>query len=332
MDVEVARKRLQEADGCEDPVTLPPSVLNSLSANDLPRDVEVQVGVVKKSIHYIEWSGVLLRDGDWVVGEANHTWTRKYWYEPLGLEQYLDLVRRSVETRQRTRGDVELGGWDDDGAYIHLRFKVRTDRRNLGQAYREVRRICDEVEETAHQAVDEIGKQIAKVAARVSGWGAEPLEVLVDQVATATQADQKGRALEELCSRLFETLPGLTVTSRVRTETEEIDLSVLNNSVDPRLKRESAVVLVECKNWSAKCGKNEFVIFRQKLENRVRRCSLGFLISWNGFAETVTKEMLRSCRGTELVVPITGSHLRAAVRDEDFSGVLTKCWDEAVHL
>lgn len=311
---------------------MPASILSSLSLADLPPGVAVQVGVIKKGVHHIEWSGDLRRDGDRIIGQADHTWTRKYWYEPLGLEQYLDLVRRAAETRQRTRGDVELGDYDDDGAYIHLRFTVRTSRTNLGEAYAEVRRICNEVEETAHQAVDEVGKRIAEVAARVSGWGAEALDTLVDKVATANQTDEKGRALEELCSRLFETIPGLTVTGRVRTETEEIDISILNDSTDPRLRREAAIVLAECKNWMGRCGKNEFVIFRQKMENRSRRCSLGFLISWNGFAETVTKEMLRGSRESELVVPVTGNDLRTAVRDKNFARVLTRCWDEAVHL
>ena len=38
---------------------------------------------------------------------------------------------------------------------------------------------------------------------------------------------------------------------------------------------------------------NELVLFHQKIENRSHRCTLGFLISWNGSAETVTEEMLR---------------------------------------
>jgi hypothetical protein len=332
MDVEIARRLLHEATGDEEPVTLPASILSSLSLADLPPDVAVQVGVIKDGVYHVEWSGELRREEDRIIGEADYTWTRKYWYEPLGLEQYLDLVRRAAETRQRTRGDVELGDYDDDGAYIHLRFSVHTSKTNLGEAYAEIKRTCDELEETAHQAADQVGKRIAEIAARVSGWGAEALDVLVDTVAKSTKTDEKGRALEELSSRLFETIPGFTVTGRVRTETEEIDISILNDSTDPRLRRESAVILAECKNWTSKCGKNEFVVFRQKMENRTRRCSLGFLISWNGFTETVTKEMLRGSRESLLVVPLTGAALRTGLRDNNFARILTQCWDEAVHL
>src|SRR6185295_6406435 len=120
-----------------------------------------------------------------------------------------------------------------------------------------------------------------------------PLDKLVEKVEAATSTDDKGRSLEELTSRLLEQVPGFTITGRIRTATEEIDISIVNDATEARLRRESALILAECKNWTSKCGKDEFVIFREKLENRKRRCSLGFLISWNGFTTTVSKEMLR---------------------------------------
>jgi len=35
---------------------------------------------------------------------------------------------------------------------------------------------------------------------------------------------------------------------------EEIDISILNDSEDPRLRRESAILLAECRNWIGKCA------------------------------------------------------------------------------
>jgi Restriction endonuclease len=230
------------------------------------------------------------------------------------------------------RGDVALTHYDDDGAYVALYFRINTSEENLARAYDAIRKVAAEVEETAEQAVAELGQHIAEVAARLSGWGSESLDGLIDAVETAISADDKGRTLEELCSRHFASVPGFTVTGRIRTETEEIDISVLNDSADPRLRREGALILVECKNWSSECGKNEFVLFHRKLENRGRRCTLGFLISWNGFAGTVTKEMLRGSREELLVVPITGEDIRSAVRANDFAGVLLRCWDKAGSL
>lgn len=156
---------------------------------------------------HLDWNGTLGRDGNVLYGEADHTWTRKYWYSPLGLEQYLDLVRRAVETRHRVTGDVELTDYDDDGAYVALRFRIDTAEANIGKAYDAVRKIAGEVEEASEQAADEVGRRIAEVAARLSGWGSETLSALVDAVETARSPDDKGpdarRAMQQtvrICS------------------------------------------------------------------------------------------------------------------------------------
>jgi len=332
MDTERARNRLRSAQNGDDPVDLPLSVLSHLTRDDLPNGVSVQVGVVKDNCLHLEWSGRIYNDGVSLIGEADHTWTRKYWYAPLNLEQYLDLVRRTVETRHRTHGDVEVTHHDDDGAYVQLTYAIHTTDHNLGRAFDTIQKITSEIEETAQQATDEVGARIAEIAARLSGWGSDSLDALVDRVGTSASNDEKGRILEELCSRLFEGVPGFAVTGRVRTETEEIDISIRNGSGVAPFNREEALILAECKNWSGKCGKDELVLFRQKVENRSQRCSLGFLISWNGFAGTVTKEMLRGSRERALVVPVTGKEIRAAARNGDFARVLASCWDAAVHL
>jgi hypothetical protein len=332
MDEDAAKAMLADGAGTEEPVFLPPAILHKLTLEDLPPDTFVEVGVPKDGVMHIEWSGRLYREGDQIMGEADYTWTRKYWYAPIGLEQYLDLVRRAVEVRQKTHGDVKLTNFDDDGAFIQLSFAVSTDEKNLGRAYGVARKVCSELEEASERISDEIGKQISSIAARVSGWGSETLDTLVQAVDKGITTDDKGRSLEELCSRLFESVRGFTVSNRIRTATEEIDISILNDSDDPRFRRELALLLAECKNWTGKCGKDEFVIFREKIENRNRRCNLGFLISWNGFATTVTKEMLRGSREETLIVPMTGKDLRAAVRDGDFLKVLVECWESAVHL
>lgn len=107
------------------------------------------------------------------------------------------------------------------GAYVSLTFRVDTAETNLRRAYDDVRRISDELEETARQAADEVGQRLAEIAAKLSGWGSQSLEALIDAVGTARTADEKGRSLEELCSRLLSSVPGLTVTGRIRTETRK---------------------------------------------------------------------------------------------------------------
>jgi Holliday junction resolvase-like predicted endonuclease len=160
-----------------------------------------------------------------------------------------------------------------------------------------------------------------------------PLPQLVEIVETAQTAHEKGRALESLACRLFMTDSGLQILERdTLTETEEIDIFILNSSSDPRFVRESAYFLVECKNWSGKCGKDEFVLFKQKIENRKGRCNLGFLISWNGFTDTIPKEMLRGSREMPLIVLLDGKEIKQAVKNSDFIQVLIAAYDKAIKL
>lgn len=332
MTVDEARQLIaQHAE--EEPVTISVNVLSELNAADLPEGVDVEIGTLKENVVHLEWEGRLYRKGTYIYGEAEYSWPRKYWSQPLGMAEYLDLVRRAVETRHRLRDDVEITEYDDeDETWIHFAYAIRTTEANLGRAFSVIRGVKHELEEAANQAVNEVGQRIAEVAARLSGWGDDALELLVERVSTATSADDKGRSLEELCSRLFASVSGFKVTGRVRTATEEIDISIINDSSEPRLRRESALVLAECKNWSGKCGKDEFVVFREKMENRNQRCSLGFLISWNGFTGTITKEMLRGSRENLLIVPVTGENLRAAIRANNFPDALLTWWDHAVTL
>ena len=100
----------------------------------------------------------------------------------------------------------------------------------------------------------------------------------------------EGKGARSTDGRAFRTVPGLKVVEhRVRTETEEIDLVIANEGNGRGFRYEAEFILVECKKWSEKCGKDEFVLFEKKIHNRRQRGSLGFLVSWNGFTDTFTQ-------------------------------------------
>ena len=87
---------------------------------------------------------------------------------------------------------------------------------------------------------------------------------------------------------------GFTVSGRIRTATEEIDISILNDSATPAFAGNQPCC-GGMQNWTGKCAKMSSLSFARRL-NRNRRSSSDFLVSWNGFASTVTKEMLRGSR------------------------------------
>jgi hypothetical protein len=119
---------------------------------------------------------------------------------------------------------------------------------------------------------------------------------------------------------------------RIGTESEEIDVWIINTSDVRPFRDESDLILAECKNWCGKCGKNEFVLLHQKVANRSGRCKIGFLISWNGFAETITTEMLRGSRERSLIVPNDGDGIRRAVESGDFMKILVEARQQALMI
>jgi ActR/RegA family two-component response regulator len=135
---------------------------------------------------------------------------------------------------------------------------------------------------------------------------------------------RKGKALETFIAALFSSIEGFVEVDRnINTQTEEIDILFRNESRHPFWQKERSFILVECKNWlSRRVGKDEFVLFKEKMENRAGRCSLGFLICVEEFAETVTKEMLRSSKTDLLVVPIDGEKLQQLVASQNRNQLL----------
>jgi len=318
----------------EDPIWLSRSELEGIEATDFSSGARVQVGKLKDGVHHIEIDGYITKGMSTPLQlEIRETYYRKFWAEPVGMWHYLDLVRRAIETRQRTRGDVILGDFDDsDDPWVHLSYTIHLNDTNVSKAYAEGLKVNQQLFEAAQLVTLSVDELLTKEAQKLSGWGTLPLQDLIDQVEVQTTNDAKGRVLEELACRIFETVPGFQVTGRVRTATEEIDIHMVNNSDDAVWKKEGSIILAECKNWSSKVGKDEFVLFKEKLSNRRQRCSCGFLISWNGFAETITKELLRGSREETMIIPVSGADLRAAVLTGTFETMARNLWNDVAML
>jgi hypothetical protein len=135
-------------------------------------------------------------------------------------------------------------------------------------------------------------------------WG----EVLAEQ-----DSYKKGLALERLVTLIFLTVNGFQPSHRIQTQTEEIDIFIRNESIDAFWSKLSPFILVECKNWSSKVGKDEVVLFRSKLENRFGLSKVGFLVSINGFYNTVKMELLRSSKGDISIVLVDRATLEKLV-------------------
>ena len=322
------------ADYDDDPVELLKSDLSSLQSDDLPVGLPVQVvdTIDERGVRHVAFVCLLIRvDESSIVADIEEHGWRKFWPGSLGVEEYHNLVGAAVEARSRGQGDVDLRDRVNEDNVFGFTVRIKLPWGDLRSAFDWASKVRAEILETAEAVRVGIDDLVATAFKRLEGWGSEPLDSLVDRMRDGT-ANEKGRALEELATRLFNTVPGFNATGNLFTATEEIDIRIQNTSDDAYWRQESYLLLGECKNWSGKCGKDEFVVFKNKLRNRVGRASCGFLISWNGFTETVSKEMLRGSEGHLLVVPIDGAELRSAVRDGDFAARLKALHDAAVFL
>jgi len=192
----------------------------------------------------------------------------------------------------------------------------------------------EDVQRSTNQVLDELRQKgflknfKVQSGASPAPVSAETAQALLHAVETATDAVAKGAALENLLTFLLAAVPEFEVKKGVRTRTEEIDIKVLNSHSDPRW-RETPLILFECKNWSKVCGKDEVVLFESKLVNRRGRATLGFLVSWRGFAKTVSHELLRGSRGHIQIALLTGDDLSAAIKAGSILPVLRAAVDRA---
>lgn len=186
--------------------------------------------------------------------------------------------------------------------------------------------------ETLRQLVQ--SGEIIQLDIRNEGQTSKPLGpefmAMLQEVERAKTAEQKGKALEKLMVELFSTIRGFRLDSRSKTKTEEIDIFIENGSDEPGLRNEGNVILVECKNCSTKCSKDDYVVFYQKMVNRRKRCTLGFLVSWKGFAKTIPLEALRTSREEPLVVLLDGQQIASAIKGGNFLDFVLKARRDAI--
>jgi len=239
-----------------------------------------------------------------------------------GAESGIDLVG---EVRRRAPGAKPIvvtaypepleikrafaaGAWDylEKGAYFETLLKVKV-----------------------HNAVESSRER--RLASMSTGEREEELRGRWEQLGRERDANRKGALLEEVVALVFKTLPGFAhVDTRRRSETEEIDILVRNESEDPLWAKEGTYFLVECKNWSSRVGAPELREFRTKLEQRFGRARLGFFVALGGFAETFHEENRASRKLDALVVAVGQAGLARLVEGADRPSVLKELHARAV--
>lgn len=300
----------------EEPAHICPSETEKVLVSDIPENVEIEISELdEKGIRYIELEGSFRKQNGKLYLHMAHDWYRKWWTEPLGMAHHMDLIKRLVEFRQKEEQNIEGIEFDDEGDWCHLYYSIiiPDDIKTLYDAYNFGVDFSIWKDRILHSVQNKISAIVNEIANEYSSFKSFEFPEIIDRVESEKDSNIKGRLLEELMHKFFSFVDGFEIIERLKTETEEIDLVILNKSAIPIWQKESSLILVECKNWSSKCGKNELVIFKEKIANRKGRAKIGFFVSWNGFAGTFTKEDLRSSQGDILIVPVTGKDVVEAI-------------------
>jgi hypothetical protein len=293
-----------------------PSETEGILISDIPENVGIEICELDgNDIRNIELEGTFKKQKGKLYLHMAHDWYRKYWTAPLGLAHHMDLIKRLIEFRQKEEKNIEGIEFDDEGDWCHLYYSiVIPDKlKTLYEAYDFGVEFSFWQKRILHNVQNKIGEIVNEIANEYSSFKSLDFPELIDKIKIEKDSNIKGRLLEELMKKFFCIVDGFEVVERLKTETEEIDLVILNKSSIPLWQKESPLILVECKNWSKKCGKNELVIFKEKISNRKGRAKIGFFVSWNGFAETFKKEDLRSSHGDILIIPVSGENIIEAL-------------------
>ena len=134
----------------------------------------------------------------------------------------------------------------------------------------------------------------------------------------AADSNARGRALEDLMVLLLRSIPGFRhITTNRKSDHEEFDIVIRNESDDSVWRDESQIILVECKNWSSKVDPREFNHFYPKLEGLSGRGGLGFFVAASGFTKGFGEQHNRKREKPILIVPIGPEELQSLVKAED---------------
>lgn len=122
---------------------------------------------------------------------------------------------------------------------------------------------------------------------------------------------KKGKALEVFAQYVFNQIPGLKVIdTNVRTSTEEVDLLIANESLEPVFNQFGNPLFAECKHREKKTGVPELKIFAGTMKDK--SVKTGIVISTSGFTRPC-KRWIREQRLSQkiIIIPIYDKNLQS---------------------
>lgn len=300
-------------------ILIPISELQNISLNEIPNGVNIfpvkKISEDSQDVELLDLNlmEILLSNSGLIlqIGQFSRRWN-----SILSLPYYMDLLVESIRKYRAIDSTVFVQdtGIDEDLEYHWVNIRIMIKEEMM------IQEVMEKAENALIRIDSVINNFLSSLKIMIDNWKSpsnDELKTAWNLVHTTTESNEKGKSLELFTSLLFSCVEGFYSTHSVKTETEEIDITIRNESKDAFWTKFTPFILVECKNWSSKCGKNEIVLFNEKLRNRYGTSDLGFLVSINGFTSTVKKEILRGSREDIVIVLISGKDLFQILNDSD---------------
>lgn len=154
---------------------------------------------------------------------------------------------------------------------------------------------------------------------------------VLDEIASTSEGDRRGRLLEDLIVEMFGAIPGVILHDRDRLSasgSEELDLAFSNAQEAGGLTFFDRDLLVECKSQGNRVDAQAVNWFATKL--RRRQQALGVLVALAGVTgrtaggpRAAAAEVEQSASEGQQIIVVVGDELRALLSGEHFANLLT---------
>lgn len=149
---------------------------------------------------------------------------------------------------------------------------------------------------------------------------------MIDKALNETDTYRKGALWEDVASYILNNIVGWNITGRrIRTGSQEIDLSVANCSLDDKLWQLGAYVLIECKNWNTHVDIHQIRNIAHISTMKGNKTAI--LFASNGITTDAQAEIQRLTASNLNIICITANNLRNLYSVEDCRNLVLDRWE-----
>jgi len=160
------------------------------------------------------------------------------------------------------------------------------------------------------------------------------LHKLIENATHESQTHQKGSLWEDVAAYVLENISGWKITGRrVQAGFQEIDISVVNISLEDALWKLGAYILVECKNWQTHVDLPQIRNLAHISSMKGNKTAILFCA--NGITKDAENEIHRLLTESLSILCITANDLLPLQTAEDCRDLILKKWQilqDSIHI